>query len=170
MPPTDIDRRNADAQRIPGSRLVMGTPILSSIVLTGMPHDILLVFEPLVRSISSRVHIHMRDHALPSRVRRAPVLATSILIAFAVRGRVPAQLDPEKALASMQPAEDLEVSLFASDPDLVNPTCIDVDPQGRAWIPVRSFSATFSPIAAWSASRDRSTWSSASPPFFTRAL
>jgi putative membrane-bound dehydrogenase-like protein len=134
VPPTDIDRRNADAQRIPGSRLVMGTPILSSIVLTGMPHDILLVFEPLVRSISSRVHIHMRDHALPSRAGRASVLVTSLLIAFAVRGRIPAQLDPEKALASMQPAEDLEVSLFASEPDLVNPTCIDVDPQGRVWV------------------------------------
>ena len=71
----------------------------------------------------------MRDHALPSRA-----LVTGIFIALAVQGWATAQLDPAKALASMQPAGDLEVSLFASEPDLVNPTCIDVDPQGRVWV------------------------------------
>ena len=45
-----------------------------------------------------------------------------------------AQLDPEKALASMQPADGLDVTLFAAEPDLINPTCIDVDPKGRVWV------------------------------------
>ncbi|MBI4600412.1 MAG: HEAT repeat domain-containing protein [Planctomycetes bacterium] len=56
------------------------------------------------------------------------------LLAFAAAAPAPAQLDPEKALASMRPAEGLQVSLFAAEPMLQNPTCIDVDPYGRVWV------------------------------------
>lgn len=47
---------------------------------------------------------------------------------------LPAQLDPEKALESLQPADGLEVSLFAAEPMLLNPTSIEVDPRGRVWV------------------------------------
>jgi putative membrane-bound dehydrogenase-like protein len=50
----------------------------------------------------------------------------------AVPGR--AQLEPQAALAALEAADGLEVSLFAAEPDLVNPTCMDVDAQGRVWV------------------------------------
>jgi putative membrane-bound dehydrogenase-like protein len=52
---------------------------------------------------------------------------------FAVQP-LPAQLAPDQALGSMKPAPGLEVSLFATEPDLVNPTCMDIDPEGRVWV------------------------------------
>jgi putative membrane-bound dehydrogenase-like protein len=45
-----------------------------------------------------------------------------------------AQLPPDQALASMQPAEGLQVELFAAEPMLLNPTSIDVDHLGRVWV------------------------------------
>ncbi|HLF94223.1 MAG TPA: hypothetical protein VJB14_12240, partial [Planctomycetota bacterium] len=38
------------------------------------------------------------------------------------------------ALAQLQPADDLEVRLFAKEPHLYNPACIDVDERGRVWV------------------------------------
>jgi len=55
-------------------------------------------------------------------------------IAVLLPARAQGQLDPDKALASLAPADGLEVSLFAAEPQLVNPTCLDVDPQGRVWV------------------------------------
>ncbi len=62
------------------------------------------------------------------------VLLAAVPWLLATGSRLPAQLDPEKSLASMKPAEDLEVTLFAAEPQLLNPTCIDVDPRGRVWV------------------------------------
>src|SRR5438477_13080145 len=48
---------------------------------------------------------------------------------------LPAQLPPEKALATFtvnDPA--LELTLWASEPLFVNPTCIDIDHKGRVWV------------------------------------
>lgn len=45
-----------------------------------------------------------------------------------------AQLDPDEALKSLVVADGLEISLFAAEPDLRNPTSIDVDAQGRVWV------------------------------------
>ena len=45
-----------------------------------------------------------------------------------------AQLSPEESLAKMKVAEGLEISLFAAEPDLFNPTTIDIDAQGRVWV------------------------------------
>jgi len=45
-----------------------------------------------------------------------------------------AQQDPVKALASMKPGEGLQVELFASEPMVINPTAMDIDPLGRVWI------------------------------------
>ncbi|MEM6632612.1 MAG: PVC-type heme-binding CxxCH protein [Bacteroidota bacterium] len=41
---------------------------------------------------------------------------------------------PSHALDSMYLAEDLAVSLFAHEPDLINPTNIDIDDRGRIWV------------------------------------
>lgn len=60
------------------------------------------------------------------------ILFLSALLIFTSRGV--AQLPPEKALASMNPGEGLQVELFASEPMLINPTSIDVDHMGRVWV------------------------------------
>ena len=41
---------------------------------------------------------------------------------------------PENALASLEVAEGLEATLFASEPQLLNPTNMDIDSRGRVWI------------------------------------
>lgn len=41
---------------------------------------------------------------------------------------------PDNALAGLAVAPGLEVSLFASEPMLVNPTNIDIDSKGRVWV------------------------------------
>lgn len=44
------------------------------------------------------------------------------------------QFPPEEALKRLQAREDLEVTLFASEPLITNPTSIDVDAYGRVWV------------------------------------
>ena len=41
---------------------------------------------------------------------------------------------PENALRGIKSAEDLQISLFAHEPMLVNPTNIDIDEKGRVWV------------------------------------
>ena len=45
-----------------------------------------------------------------------------------------AQLSPEESLTKMKVADGLEPTLFAAEPDLYNPTTIDIDAQGRVWV------------------------------------
>ncbi len=45
-----------------------------------------------------------------------------------------AQLPPDEALAHMKVADGFEVTLFASEPDLWNPTSMDIDAEGRVWV------------------------------------
>lgn len=45
-----------------------------------------------------------------------------------------AQLSPEDSLKSLHPADGLEVSLWASEPMVNNPTSMDIDSRGRVWI------------------------------------
>src|SRR2546421_8017099 len=45
-----------------------------------------------------------------------------------------AQVPPERALSTFTVSEGLELSLFASEPLFVNPTCIDIDHKGRVWV------------------------------------
>src|SRR5262245_60456632 len=61
-------------------------------------------------------------------------LAVSSIIIILGAHPLSAQLPPEKAIASMKPAAGLEVSLFAAEPDVLNPTCMDVDAEGRVWV------------------------------------
>jgi putative membrane-bound dehydrogenase-like protein len=44
------------------------------------------------------------------------------------------QQSPENSLKSLQPAEGLEVSLWANEPMVNNPTAMDIDSRGRVWI------------------------------------
>ena len=45
-----------------------------------------------------------------------------------------ANRNPKNAISGLEIAEDLEVQLFASEPMVVNPTNIDIDPLGRVWV------------------------------------
>ena len=47
---------------------------------------------------------------------------------------VQAQLPPDQALKALKVAEGLQVTQFAAEPMFVNPTCMDVDAAGRAWV------------------------------------
>jgi putative membrane-bound dehydrogenase-like protein len=44
------------------------------------------------------------------------------------------QLAPEESARRLKPAEGLEVTLWAAEPLLVNPTTIDIDSRGRVWV------------------------------------
>lgn len=63
---------------------------------------------------------------------RLPALA-ALLVSFATANAA-AQLPPEQELAALRPAEGIEVSLFAAEPLLTNPSAIDIDTQGRVWV------------------------------------
>ena len=58
----------------------------------------------------------------------------ALLAAAAALCTAGAQLPPQDALAKLQPAEGLEVTLFAAEPDLLNPTAMDIDARGRVWV------------------------------------
>ncbi len=45
-----------------------------------------------------------------------------------------AQLTPEEALKKFTVADGLQIELFAAEPDVINPTSIDVDHKGRVWV------------------------------------
>ncbi|HZT83446.1 MAG TPA: PVC-type heme-binding CxxCH protein [Gemmataceae bacterium] len=45
-----------------------------------------------------------------------------------------AQVPPDKALATFKVSDGLAISLWASEPLLVNPTCCDIDHKGRVWV------------------------------------
>jgi putative membrane-bound dehydrogenase-like protein len=45
-----------------------------------------------------------------------------------------AQKTPEEAVRSFKLAADLEATVWASEPDMVNPTDIDIDERGRIWV------------------------------------
>jgi putative membrane-bound dehydrogenase-like protein len=62
-----------------------------------------------------------------------PLVLLLGLIAVAdliVRAQVPA----EKAPSTFTVADGLKISLWASEPLLVNPTCVDIDHKGRVWV------------------------------------
>jgi putative membrane-bound dehydrogenase-like protein len=59
------------------------------------------------------------------------IISVGILICL---GTLHGQMPAERALRNMKTAEGLEVSLFAAEPDLVNPTAMDVDSEGRVWV------------------------------------
>jgi putative membrane-bound dehydrogenase-like protein len=53
---------------------------------------------------------------------------------FAAPSAAPAQVPPDKVLPAFKVVDGLQLELFAAEPMLVNPTCIDVDHKGRVWV------------------------------------
>src|SRR3981189_1369842 len=45
-----------------------------------------------------------------------------------------AQVPPEKVVNTSQGSPGLDISLWASEPLFVNPTCMDIDHKGRVWV------------------------------------
>ena len=68
----------------------------------------------------------------PKVVMRCVVLCHFALLVWAYPAR--AQLSPEESLKTLTPADGFEVSLWAAEPMLANPTGMDVDSRGRVWI------------------------------------
>lgn len=67
-------------------------------------------------------------------IRSSFIHLASVALALCFAGAVGAQLPPEEALKKLKPAEGVEVTLFAAEPDLVNPTAMDIDADGRVWV------------------------------------
>src|SRR5713226_3194360 len=62
-----------------------------------------------------------------------PLLAAGLLLCFS--RQLHAQKSPEQALATFTVTDPaLELTLWASEPLFVNPTCIDIDHKGRVWV------------------------------------
>jgi putative membrane-bound dehydrogenase-like protein len=55
-------------------------------------------------------------------------------LALAVLPAAPAQVRPDKALATFRVSGGLEMSLWAAEPLFVNPTGRDIDHKGRVWV------------------------------------
>jgi putative membrane-bound dehydrogenase-like protein len=62
------------------------------------------------------------------------VLILGTLVATASSLPAFAQLSPEKTAESFKLAPGLESSVWASEPELVNPTNMDIDERGRIWV------------------------------------
>src|SRR5262245_23158933 len=59
-------------------------------------------------------------------------VATLVVVSGVQSAR--AQRSPEEELSSLQVPPGFEVSLFASEPMITNPSAIDVDTHGRVWV------------------------------------
>src|SRR5436190_14763961 len=46
----------------------------------------------------------------------------------------PAQQEPKKTVAAIRAADDLQVTLWAHEPQLYAPTAFDIDEKGRVWV------------------------------------
>jgi putative membrane-bound dehydrogenase-like protein len=57
------------------------------------------------------------------------LLLLAVLVAPAA-----AQVTPDKAEATFTTSPGLETKLWASEPECINPTCMDVDHKGRVWV------------------------------------
>ncbi len=55
-------------------------------------------------------------------------------VVFAFTLPAAAQVPPEKAAATLKVSDGLDISLWASEPLFVNPTCFDIDHKGRVWV------------------------------------
>src|SRR6266545_953854 len=77
------------------------------------------------------------NHKLIQSLAVIPFLAVSTFSAQRPAPPTGPGAGPEAAkeqLAALKVADGLEVSLFASEPMVVNPTDMDVDSKGRVWI------------------------------------
>ena len=63
-----------------------------------------------------------------------PAILAALSLFCTVLPAARAQQSPEAELKSLQAADGLELSLFASEPLITNPAAIDVDTHGRVWV------------------------------------
>lgn len=56
------------------------------------------------------------------------------LLVLLLASTASAQLPPDKALEMFKVSDGLEITLWASEPMFVNPSCIDIDHKGRVWV------------------------------------
>ena len=64
-------------------------------------------------------------------MNRRPLLCLALLL---LTTTARAQVPPEKAESTFTVADGLEMTLWASEPLFVNPTCMDIDHKGRVWV------------------------------------
>jgi putative membrane-bound dehydrogenase-like protein len=57
-----------------------------------------------------------------------------VVVLLALAESTVAQVAPEKCESTFTVADGLEFKLWAAEPNLVNPTCIDIDHRGRVWV------------------------------------
>lgn len=69
---------------------------------------------------------------LCDRIIARTLAAVSLVAALAAPSF--AQKPPEEALKALVVPDDMEVSLFASEPMITNPAAIDIDTHGRVWV------------------------------------
>ena len=72
-------------------------------------------------------------HPMKHYLRLIADLLLAVSVAFFGQSAA-AQQSPAEELARLQPAEDFDVSLFAAEPMITNPSAIDVDTHGRVWV------------------------------------
>ncbi|QDT05515.1 Cytochrome c [Rubripirellula lacrimiformis] len=65
---------------------------------------------------------------------RSPRLLACLLCVVVNCVSASAQISPDDSLKSLHPAEGLDVSLWASEPMVRNPTAMEIDSRGRVWI------------------------------------
>jgi putative membrane-bound dehydrogenase-like protein len=58
----------------------------------------------------------------------------SALLLLGLAASVGAQTAPDKCESTFTVADGLEFKLWASEPQLINPTCMDIDHKGRVWV------------------------------------
>src|SRR5688572_27230447 len=57
-----------------------------------------------------------------------------VFAAIALTSAASAQKSPEEGLKAIKIPNDMEISLFASEPMITNPSAIDIDTHGRVWV------------------------------------
>src|SRR5688572_30420998 len=67
-----------------------------------------------------------------ARMKRVSILLLVAISCYSTS--LQGQLSAERSLRALKVAEGLEVTLFAAEPDLVNPTAMDIDSEGRVWV------------------------------------
>ncbi|HEV7406077.1 MAG TPA: PVC-type heme-binding CxxCH protein [Chthoniobacteraceae bacterium] len=69
---------------------------------------------------------------------RSPFLLTAALLPLSLLAADPPKIsygfaEAQKTMSTMTAADGLQATLFASEPQIQNPTNIDIDPRGRVW-------------------------------------
>ena len=67
-------------------------------------------------------------------MRKLAIGIPYLVMFFSTVGYLASQQRPPETLNSLNVSEDLEVTLWANEPDVINPTNMDIDERGRIWV------------------------------------